>query len=202
MGLIRLARQLDARVSTNESAWLNDYPTGVARHVIGGAVAWEAAAEAYFNHLLDWRAAEFLTGLGWDAVLAERLAARWTPTGFDRARHLMRPRAKHTEVQIRPGLTVAVTPTGWVHAETGKTLLDAVPVVTAVTRDGAAVRTTGLVAYRMDQFSFSTKRFRRDPLAVVERVLVTNGQPPPTAHPMIVPHVAALALYLHKTGGG
>jgi hypothetical protein len=105
----------------------------------------------------------------------------------------------NSRVTVRRGLTIEVVDGQWVWAETGECLLSDPPIIRGVYVDESRrVRYRGYVQVHNNVLTFDSVRFRKDACSVIEAVLVRAGLPPPVIHPMVVPHVAAVALYLYR----
>ena len=199
--VLALAKALGARVGTRGNVMrirLN-YPTALCEYV-AAAVPWAEALGDAVERATDSWVPPLLAEVGWNRMVAETVRPVWKASVYDKAVGLTAVRAACREVRAGRDLTVAVTNEGWVHAESGEALLDAVPVVTAVYRDDAGkVRHAGYVRFGGNVYKFDSAGFRKDAAAVIEAALLRGGcDRGPLVHPLIADKLAALALYFSK----
>lgn len=197
-----LARRLGAPVALVESTenMAADCARWVRQNVIGGALPWLEAAEAIFAARSDWNARVLLGEIGWCPKVAEKAKSLWRPAQYDRAMTLMNT-TDWRDVPVTDKLIVTDTVEGLVNTVNGHLLYEAAPVVTKTYRgDDGRTRYRGLIRYRGGEYQFDSASFRKDPVAVIEAVLLRAGVEPPTPHPMLVPHLANVAAYMTGCG--
>lgn len=134
------------------------------------------------------------------AVATGRLTKREADTITLRIGHALKVgHGGNTLVPLRRGLTVEIDGTGWSHQETGMLLTRAVPYVTRIYRDEARkIRYVGFIKYGAAMYHFDSSQFRKNPAAVIEATMLRHGVDPPAIHPIVVPYIATLALFLRK----
>lgn len=193
--VMKLASRLAARVLT-----INGHPYSPAQefdHVVENAVPWSSALASVVTSEPAWRVRAVLTAVGWPGLAEQIAVGSWSLTLYDQAKALVNP--DNNAVEVRRGLWVSDTTRGWVDQRTGSVLAEAVPIVYTITREGRKIWYTGCVRYKDMVVPFRSSRFRKDPVGVVETVLLNAGVAnPPPPHPGIVQHMSYMAHYFGR----
>jgi hypothetical protein len=167
----------------------------IAQHVITSTMSWLEALEQVVKSRTDWHAASLLGEIGWCPRIAAKAKKTWSPANYDRAEALINT-TSWADIPISPELTVTETPEGLLNINNGQLLYEVLPNVTRVYRgDDGRTRYAGTITAHGASYPFDSATFCKDPVAVIDAVLLKAGVVPPAPHPMIVPHLASIARY-------
>lgn len=196
---ILLARRLNAPIAIR-GAYLSDAVSTdtvrfIAHHVIAAAVPWLEALEKVVDAKSDWSARQVVSDVGWCPRTMAKAKNQWKPATFDRVQTLLNTTAWR-DIEITPDLVVTEAEDGLVNVKNGKLLYQALPEVERVYRgDDGRTRYAGKITFMGTSYAFDSATFMRNPLAVIDAVLLRANCAPPAPHPSIVPHLAAIARY-------
>jgi len=157
----------------------------------------DALAHAVDGRVDAWWVKSLITGIGWPGRAEVAARERWPRSLYDRVAAVAGARSDRV-VEVSKGFWVTDTPAGWVDGTTGEVLVQAVPYVTSVVRSGNRKVYVGTIRYGPGLIHFSSARFRKDPVGVIETQLLKAGWNCPPPHPKIVRHMVDLACYLGR----
>lgn len=195
---ILLARRLGAPIAVGHPTGkqANNNPVQwVAQNVISAAVPWLEALETAALARSDWAARTLVSDVGWCPKVAAKAKQLWKPANYDRVDALMNTTAWR-DIYISADLVVTETPDGLVNTINGQLLYEALPRVESVYRgDDGRTRYAGKVTLQGADYAFDSATFNKDPVAVIDAVLLRAGRAAPAPHPAVVPHLVSIARY-------
>ena len=190
-----LASRLNAKVSTHVPNAIDNY-----RVDDKFVQPWYPPLEILATSAPMWKVRAAMVGLRWQDYLRERIKGVWKKTTIDKIDKIANY-VSERRIKLADKLTVVESTDGWMHLETGDIMFPGLVSVHDRRRSSSGkVVYVGTVFASGTQMPFRSTRFRRDPVAVVETVLVKHvPYAMPAFHPRIVPYVADLAIYFGRS---
>lgn len=202
--LFRIAACLRAKVRLlGGDTILERTVSEMATQVIGRADWWGLRlGELLDQQTASPRVAAFLQSMNWSEEMTDRLMVNGFLTLSAAAviRESLAQTSVGRSVPVRTGMTILDTADGWVWVERGLLVASAVPDrIHAYLGPRNRVRHRGVIRYRGDGYEFDSGRFRLNPAAIIETVLLRAGVrhvPPPDVR--ILDRMVDIALILSE----
>jgi len=157
------------------------------------AVHWSEVLLTLLNNKPDWRIRAMVNGVGDAEDVMSQLKTRWSRTSYEKLRAVVNLPLVDT-VELRKDLAVYDSPDGVRDVRTNAVLCETVPYVTAVGFENSRIVYTGYVRYRGKCFNFRSRKFKNDPMGVIESTMlkagITDFAP---VHPKLVPYLYTMA---------